>query len=76
MSFHVVRAKDGFHIVPKSVTSLKDPYVDIREFGFEDWQNHPELAADISRAEKTDMMQDSATDAVHRSIDGLFHRKP
>lgn len=75
MCFHVVRAKDGFHLVPKSTASLKDPYVDIREFGVAEWQEHPELAADISLANKTDMLQDSASDTVHRKFDDLFRRK-
>lgn len=75
MSFHIVRAKDGFHVVPKSNASLKDPYVDIREFGFSDWQEHPELAADISRAEKSDILKDSAADNVQRSFDDLFKKK-
>ena len=75
MCFHVVRAKDGFHLVSKTAVSLKDPYVDIREFGFSDWQEHPELAADLARADKSDIMQDSASDSLHRSFDDLLHRK-
>ena len=74
MCFHVVRAKDGFHVIPKVTASLKDPYVDIREFGFSDWQEHPELSAAIAKAEKSDILKDSAGDSIHRSIDDLFHR--
>lgn len=76
MSFHVVMAKDGLHVIPKASAALKDTYVDIREFGFTEWKDHPELAASLVKADRADLMQSSAVDSIHRSLDGLLSKEP
>lgn len=72
MLFHVVQAKDGFHFIRKSNPSLKDTYVDIREFGFSEWKDHTELAAALTAADRSDLLQNSAADAIQRSFDGFL----
>ncbi len=42
--YHVVRANDGFHLIPRSSARLTEPYVDIRQFTIEDWDEHQGLA--------------------------------
>ena len=44
LKYHLVRADDGLHLVAKMPPQFANTYVDIREFGFEQWQAHPELA--------------------------------
>ena len=39
MQFYIVRANDGFHLIPKLAAKLENPYVDIRKFTLNDWQN-------------------------------------
>ena len=45
MHYHVVRGSEGVVLVPKISNNLSDVYVDTREFGLDDWQNHKPLAA-------------------------------
>ena len=61
VKFHVVRAGEGFHLIPRIDPTLRDVYVDIRHFGLTDWSNHRSLAAAIIRAKKEHLLQDSAT---------------
>ena len=76
MMFHLVRSNDGFHVIPKVAGQLKDTYVDIREFGFGDWKDHPELSAALVKADRADLMQGSATGALQRSLDGILNKDP
>ena len=41
LKYHWVRASDGIHRVAKTQANFADCYVDIREFGFSQWQSHP-----------------------------------
>ncbi len=47
MNYHVVRAQDGFHLVPKQQAGLGQAYVDTRQFNATDWTEHPELVASL-----------------------------
>lgn len=75
LKFHIVRARDGVHPVPKTIATLSDTYVDIREFDLGDWDEHPELAIAISASDKAYLMQDAARkslqDAVLDAFDGF-----
>jgi hypothetical protein len=70
--YHVVRANDGFHLIPKSSARLTEPYVDIRQFTIEDWDKHKALAMAIVQADKAHLMQDSATENIRRSFNDLL----
>ena len=59
MTYHVVRAEDGVHTVPKVSNGLGDTYVDIREFGAGEWNEHKHVAVALINAEKGDLLQDS-----------------
>jgi len=72
LRYHVVRANDGVHLIPKSSARLTEPYVDIREFTVEDWDAHKALAMAIVQADKAYLMQDSATESVRRSFNDLL----
>ena len=72
LKYHVVRADDGFHVVPKFEAQFSDAYVDVREFGVIEWDEHRELAMALLRAEKGHVLQDTATDAVGESIRGAL----
>ncbi len=60
MQYHVVRANDGFHMIPKLAAKLENPYVDIRKFTLEEWQKRQPLALAIMKANQGNLMQDSA----------------
>ena len=49
-NFHLVRAADGWLMVPRTEVALGDAYVDIRQWGFADWRKHPALTRDMVKA--------------------------
>lgn len=64
MQYHFVHAHDGWHPIRKMNARLSGTVVDIRQFGPNDWLEHPGLAAAITRAEKTELMVRAAGHAV------------
>ncbi len=74
MNYHVVRASDGLHLVPKLAAKFEQPYVDIRSFTLQDWQQHQSLAMAIMKANKGDMMKDSGLDSFKRSTQNVLNQ--
>lgn len=72
MNYHLVRAGDGFHFVGKSPARLTESYVDIRSFGMSDWTNHPQLASSLVQANKQYLVGESASNALHQSVNQLL----
>jgi hypothetical protein len=72
LRYHVVRADDGLHLVPRASSELGMPYVDIREFGVADWNEHRELALDIVRADKGALLQSSTIDSLRQTMEGVM----
>ena len=72
LKYHVVRAADGHHVIPKVTAEFGDAYVDIRQFGGADWEAHPALATAIVKAEKNDLMQDAAAANLRQSLDNVL----
>ena len=60
MTMHVtlVRATDGFHLVPKIAAKIENPYVDVRDFTLTNWQQKQSLAISILKANKGHLLQD------------------
>ena len=75
VKFHLVRADEGFFLVPRIDPALGDAYVDIRDFSLTDWSNHRALAAAIIRAKKEYLLQDSAAtsfrDGLRSAVDNI-----
>lgn len=72
LHYHLLRAQDGMHLVPKAETSLSSIYVDIREFGPRDWANHPKLAAALFESGQEDLMNSAIDGALQNGIDRLL----
>jgi hypothetical protein len=72
MNFHVLRSRDGFHLVVKRPARLSESYVDIREFGMADWTSHPQIATALVQANKQHLLGDSATRSIHQSLNQLL----
>jgi hypothetical protein len=71
-NYHVVRSSEGFDVVAKSPARLSESYVDIRSFGLADWTSHPQLAGALVQANKQHLLGDSASQAIHQSINQLL----
>jgi hypothetical protein len=71
LHYHVVRANDGVHFIPKMSSTFTETLVDIRSFGFEEWNQHRSLAFAIQQAGKTELLQGVALQPVQNAVDGM-----
>jgi hypothetical protein len=71
-NYHVIRASDGMHLIPKVDETFADTYVDIRHFGLRDWQDHGAVFAAITQADRTDLMETAAHDALNTGLNRLL----
>ena len=60
MHFSLVRAQDGYHVIPKIAAKVEVPYTDIRNFPLENWQRKQSLALAILKANKGHLLQDQS----------------
>lgn len=72
LKFHVVRAEDGFHMVPKTLAKLNSIYVDIRRFTIKDWDGHRELAFDLANSRKAYLLEDAARNSLNNAVQDIF----
>lgn len=69
MNYHIVRANDGYHVVPKIDAQLGLTYVDIREFTVADWAKNSELAAALMNANQRNLVDNAIQDSLGNSVD-------
>lgn len=73
MTYHVVRASDGLHLIPKVHPGLAEVYVDIRSFDAGDWNAHRNLAAALVKADKESLIGSASLtglrDAAREALD-------
>lgn len=72
LSYHIIHARDGMHLVPKTSARLAGMYVDIREFTPRDWIDHPEIFAALHDAQREDLISLAADDAIFNGLDRLL----
>ena len=75
MNYYVLRTPKGVEFVARSKLSLDDAYLDIRTFSFSDWQKHTELAQDLVKANKQELMVNAAGNAIENAVAPLFEGK-
>ena len=74
LHYHVLRAGDGVHLVPKLRSTFAESYVDIRNFGVEDWNSHRELALAVAQAGHGDMLRGVAVQPVLDAMNGFLNQ--
>ena len=72
LRYHVSRATDGYHVIPKVTAHLRMPYTDIREFTVDDWQSNADLVVAITRSKNTTLQQEAAKGAVGNTLDDAW----
>jgi len=72
LKFHLIRAADGLHLIPKVESTLADSYADVRDFGPADWVQHDRIAAALIAAKRTDLMESSVRDSLRDALDGVL----
>ena len=70
LHYHFIRADDGMHVVAKVSSTFSETYVDIRSFGFDEWNGHRMLSAAIVQAGKPELMQGFATNTIQNAVGG------
>lgn len=72
MHFSLVRARDGFHLIPKIAAKIDIPYADIRNFTLENWQRKQSLAIAILKANKGHLLQDQSLIGFRQSTQRML----
>lgn len=72
MTFHVVRAEDGLHVVPKISSGISDAYVDIRDFDAAEWSEHKHVAVALIHADKEELLQESMVANLRNAARGAL----
>jgi selenocysteine lyase/cysteine desulfurase len=70
--YHIVRASDGYHNVPKHPARLAETYVDIRAFSMTDWAARPQLASAMVQANQQQLLGDSAATTLQEKAKQLL----
>lgn len=75
LQYHVVRSDSGYHLIAKVESELAATYVDIRGFTISDWAQYPSLVAAMMNADRRDLMETAAGDALRTGLDNVLERK-
>lgn len=76
MTYHVVRAVDGIHIVAKRPPRLSEAFVDARAFQLSDWAARPQLASALVRAGKQHLLGETAASSLRNNFEQLMQNVP
>jgi hypothetical protein len=74
MNYHIIRADDGLHMVPKVNRQLALAYADIRGFTVADWAKNSELAAALMNANQRELVDHAISDTLDNSVDKWLKR--
>ncbi|MCH2596585.1 MAG: hypothetical protein MKZ95_12390 [Pirellulales bacterium] len=74
LNYHILRAKDGFHLIPKTSARLGSTYVDIRNFTVTDMANHADIVEVIILSDKKELMRDATSGAIENGINRFLDR--
>ncbi len=69
--YHIVRSDKGLFAIPKLNQTLKDTYVDVRDFSLRDWQAHPMLAASILGSEHKEILEDTSLSGFRNKVGSM-----
>ncbi len=72
MHFSLVRASDGYHVIPKIAAKMEVPYSDIRKFTLENWQRRQSLALSILKANKSHLLHDQSLIGFRQSTQRIL----
>jgi hypothetical protein len=74
LNYHILRADDGFHLIPKTSTRLAATYVDIRKFTVADLTKHADIVEAIIRADKQELLKKTTAGALQNGLDRFLDR--
>ena len=68
----LVRTGEQFLLIPKIEVSLVDPYVDVRDWGLDDWEKHPQLLAAMKDHGHADLLPETRSGPRRGDSPGSF----
>ncbi len=74
MNFHIVRARDGFHLVQKQHAKLGQVYVDATDFSENDWIDHSALSAAMTADDKEYLMKGTPAKSIQNGLNRFAGR--
>ena len=74
MHFSLVRAVDGYYVIPKIAAKIEVPYTDIRNFTLQNWQRRQSLALAILKANKGHLLQDQSLIEFRQSSQQMLNQ--
>ena len=60
--YHFVRSDEGFLIIPKTQSALKNVYVDIRGWSLGDWGDHSDVARALIQDGRSELITTGVTE--------------
>ena len=72
LKYHIVRATDGFHMVPKSQAKLASVYSDLRTFTVRDWRERQDLLVDITNSNNQELKEQVARSTFMNQVGGTW----
>lgn len=73
LRYHVVRADNGFHMVPKSTANLGTIYADVRDYTVDDWRNNQQLMIDITKSDNAPLQEEAAKSALGNTFENAWN---
>ncbi len=75
MNYHIIHARDGWHLVPKAAAQLTNTFVDIRDYKISDWAQHADIAAALVNANRRDLIDSAVNDTFQSGVDRWINRE-
>jgi hypothetical protein len=69
LNYHLIRANDGMHLVPKVNATLADTYVDLRSYGPSDLLNHQQVVQALMKSGQGELLGDVAANSLKNELD-------
>ncbi|WP_339750082.1 hypothetical protein [uncultured Rubinisphaera sp.] len=77
-NYHIVKTDQATYMISKQKSELADVYVDIRDWDYQIWAKHPNLAQAMTAAGHGDLVKKSLAedvlDTIFRKIGGTEQR--
>ncbi|MAT73492.1 MAG: hypothetical protein CMJ58_28760 [Planctomycetaceae bacterium] len=72
LNYHLIKARDGLHLVKKTQVTLADTYLDARQMSPRDWLQHANAAEAVLRSENQQLIDSVMTGTVDNALDRIF----
>lgn len=70
--YHVIRAEDGLHFIPKVSAQFGSTYLDIRDLTLADLRDNAAVVEAIFRADKQHILKGTANNLIDNGLDKIF----